>query len=328
MLKKNSEVENLSKYQSNNNEIRRKKISIIIPSYNYGTFLAEAIESILHQTILPNEIIIIDDASTDNTEIIGLHYEKNYPELIKFIKNDENLGIVKTFNKAVSFSNGEYICFIGADNRVPPNYIEEVSTILDHNKDLGIAYTDFALFGSRAKEEYSRFEIEWQGEIKDSFYMINFPSFNNETKIVLENKNFIHGSSMYRREAFNAVGGYKENGGKPEDHNLFLRIIKQGWSARKAEKTILEYRQHSEDQANIKVQMKAELNYYKKTILPLLETKEKEVLELNELAHKQQGDIESLTEDIHSLKTLIDDLNQEIEKLSIKNRIKSLIGIK
>ncbi|MCK5678071.1 MAG: glycosyltransferase, partial [Flavobacteriaceae bacterium] len=327
--------------------IKIRKISIIIPSYNYGSFLAESIESVLHQTILPDEIIIIDDGSTDNTKLIGKLYEKRYPNLIKFIRNKKNLGIVKTFNKAVDLTTGDYICFIGADNRIDSSYIEELSLALDKDKTVGIVYTDFALFGSRAKEEYLRFKEEYQGKIENKFYIINFPDFNIETKLILETENFIHGSSMYRKEAFDEINGYFDNEGKPEDHNLFLRMINNGWNAKRIAKPLLEYRQHSENQANIQVQMKEELKFFQKEFLPLLNKKEKEVTELNSIVHKidnqvielntivnqkdsqiiavkkwsnkQKEDIETLTQDINTLQIVISDLTKKNQNLSIDN---------
>ena len=104
-----------------------------------------------------DEIIIADDCSTDNTMEIGQEYEKRYPRLIKFFRNEHNLGIVKNFNKAVSMATGDYICFLGADNRFRSDYIEKTAEILDSDDHIAIAYTDFALFGPRAKIVYAKF---------------------------------------------------------------------------------------------------------------------------------------------------------------------------
>src|SRR5690606_34614224 len=104
---------------------RENKIACIIASYNYGPFLIEAIESVLRQTILPNEILITDDCSDDETQEIGESYARNYPSLISYNRNSENLGVVDHFNKAVNLTSAEYVFFLGADNRILSNYIEE-----------------------------------------------------------------------------------------------------------------------------------------------------------------------------------------------------------
>ena len=235
------------------------KISIIILCYNLGHFLPEAIDSVLHQTLLPSEIIIADDASTDNTPKIAKQYTKKYPRLIKYIRQPKNLGIIGNLNQAMSVEKGDYISILGADDRFLPEFVEKSAQILDRYPKVAIAYTDFVLFGPRAKIVYDNFFPEYKGKlISPNFFEINFPEFNNKTKKILENRNFIHGSSMHRRIAFQEVGGYKSNPRIPEDHFLFKRMIDHGWLAKRIPQALLEYRQHSVNQANIKYQRKLE----------------------------------------------------------------------
>lgn len=236
-----------------------KSVCVIVVSYNYGMYLAEAVESVLRQTMLPDSIIIVDDASTDNSREIGEKYASLYPGLITFLRNDKNLGIVKTFNKAVFTSTSDYICILGADNRLSSNYLEAAYTsILSTGSD--VAYTDFRLFGEFAHEEYLRHALDRQGRIiEDQYYEIVFPEFS--TSAMLQG-NFIHGSSLYSRAAFNAVGGYKDRmPGKPEDANLFKRMIASRFRATKVEDTWLEYRQHSLSQANIISRLEGEVEF-------------------------------------------------------------------
>lgn len=247
----------------NDTKISNNSIGVIIPSYNYGQFLVEAVESVLNQTRPADKILIIDDCSTDNTQEIGEKFARDFPENIVFHKNKNNLGIVKNFNKAVSLLKTDYITFLGADNRFVSNYLEETSRILDENNNIAIAYTDFALFGARASEMFDRMPHNRRGKIvNNQFFIVNFPDFSkNETK-KLKEINFMHGSSMYRYDAYKMVGGYLESK-KAEDHNLFHRIIENGWKAKRVPKPILEYRQHSKDQTNSKIIYQAELKFYK-----------------------------------------------------------------
>lgn len=250
---------------TNETTFKKASIAVIIASYNYGNFLIEAIESVLRQTRMPDEIIITDDASEDNTYEIAEFYQRKYPSLIRVNRNEKNLGIVKNFNKAVNLTNSDYITILGADNRYRSDFIEKTSSILDQYLDVGIAYSDFALFGSRAKVVYESFLPERRNLVKvDKFFIVAFPDFNEATKHELLTKgNFIHGSSMYRRNAFYEVGGYIEQVNLPEDYNLFSRIVRSGWNARRVPEAILEYRQHSKFQANIRLNTFAELQFYK-----------------------------------------------------------------
>jgi len=250
---------------TNDTSLSSAKIAVIIASYNYGSFLVEAIESVLRQTRLPDEVLISDDASTDNTHEIALFYQKKYPNLIKINRNDKNIGIVDHFNKAISLISSDYITILGADNRYRSDFIEKTAAILDLDKEIGIAYTDFALFGQRAKLVYDAFAVDTKGAIKaDKFFIINFPDFNEESrKKLLEVGNFIHGSSMFKRKAFEQVGGYTQKQNTPEDYELFRRMVKCGWQARRSALPLLEYRQHSRNQTNIQLGSAGELQFYK-----------------------------------------------------------------
>lgn len=250
----------------NDTSFKKNKIAVIIPSYNYGHYLIEAIESVLHQTVLPDEILIIDDCSTDDTQNISEEYVRKYPKKIKFVRNEINLGIVKTFNKAVSLTSSEYIAFLGADNRFLSNYIENCLIYVDQDPQIAIAYTDLALFGQRAKLVYSNFPLHYRGKVKDGFYIIHFPQFQIDLMNDDKYPNFIHGSSLFRREAFNNVGGYLLNQNEAEDANLFRRIINAGYKAIKVSNTMLEYRQHSHHQANIQLVSNTKIIFYRSKI--------------------------------------------------------------
>lgn len=244
---------------------KSKTVGVIITSYNKGQFLVEAVDSVLRQTILPDQILLMDDCSTDETQKISEIYEKNYPNLIVYHRNKKNLGIIETFNNAVSKINTDYVCFLDADNRFRSDYIERTEGVLNSNPHTAIAYTDFALFGSRSASKYDLFPPEWRRGIKDGkYYIVGFPNFSETTKRDLETRNFIHGNSLFRRDAFYEVGGYKKLDDRPEDHDLFWRMIDAGWAAKRVPLALLKYRQYSKTQENDRFNSFAELNFYRK----------------------------------------------------------------
>lgn len=246
----------------NSTSFKKASIAVIIPSYNYGSFLIEAVESVLRQKRPVDEIVISDDCSSDNTQEIGEAYQRKYPNLIRFNKNNKNLGIVKHFNKAVSLIKSDYICFLGADNRFRSDYIEKTAEVLDSDDKIAIAYTDCALFGSRASLLYNTVPSSQKGGIvEDVYYIVTFPDFTSEVSERMKTTNVMHGSSMYKRKAFLEAGKYQEDAF--EDHKLFYRMIEKGWGAKRVPFPILEYRQHSVDQINIRIQSVQELNFYK-----------------------------------------------------------------
>lgn len=251
---------------TNETSFRRGTIGVVVPCYRYGGFLPEALDSLVRQTRPPDKILIADDASPDNTPEVSNYYVRRYPKLITALRNEKNLGIVANFNQAVRAIGTDYVCFLGADNRYRSDFIERTSAVLDSEPRTAIAYTDFAMFGPLATLEYNSFDPSWKGgTLYDSFYLINFPDFTSEVRARLVAKNFIHGSSLYRRLAFDQVGGYRD-GGQAEDHNLFKRILDHDWMAKRVPHPLLEYRKHSLDQANTRLLSQAELNFYKQLV--------------------------------------------------------------
>lgn len=246
---------------------RNEKLTCIIASYNYGRYLSEAIESVLRQTVRPDFIIISDDCSDDETYDVANYYLSKYPELIKYNRNSKNLGIVEHFNKALDLTETELVFILGADNRLASNYIEEILYLIEKKTDVGIVYTDYILFGNRSKiiANTDQFKLYQKEIISENNFKIIFPKFNNHKDtldFMINRSNFIHGSSLFRKSAFRKVGGYKSTD-MPEDYNLFTRILKSGFKAIKAEKTFLEYRQHSENQANNIVLIYNQLKIYR-----------------------------------------------------------------
>ena len=98
-------------------------VSICLPTYNYARYLPQAISSCLNQTYEPLEIIITDDASTDNSrEVISSFDDPR----IRFVENPVRLGLVGNWNKALSLVSGEIVKFIFADDYLADNTVEEI----------------------------------------------------------------------------------------------------------------------------------------------------------------------------------------------------------
>ncbi|RMG03041.1 MAG: glycosyltransferase [Nitrospirae bacterium] len=267
---------------TNDSSFSRSTVSVIIANYNYGHLAAEAIESVLHQTVLPDEILFMDDHSTDNS----MEVAKRYKDRIRIERNPENLGIIENFNKAVSLTTGDYICFLGADNRFRSDYVEKCKLALDTNPKAAIAYTYMLLFGKRSSIKANKVNAMPLSLGKD-LYLWSVPPFNEETARLLERGNFIHGSSMYRRAAFDEVGGYLD-AGNHEDHDLFLRMIKRGWSAVLVPEYLLEYREHSHEQRNNMMNIMMEIAYLRK-VCKEYEEKIRAVSEISDKARALVG---------------------------------------
>jgi glycosyltransferase involved in cell wall biosynthesis len=110
-------------------------ISVIMPSYNHEKFISEAIESVLGQTFVDFELIIVDDASTDRSQqIINEFSQKD--KRIKKIFHKKNLGIAKTLNECIKNSSGKYVAFIASDDVWLSKKLEKQIEIMEKDENL------------------------------------------------------------------------------------------------------------------------------------------------------------------------------------------------
>ena len=106
-------------------------VSIVMPSYNTGKFIAESIESVLNQTYKKWELIIVDDCSSDNTDVIVKSFND---ERIKYYKQEKNVGAAYCRNYALSLANGEWAAFLDSDDLWMPKKLEkQLSFMIENN---------------------------------------------------------------------------------------------------------------------------------------------------------------------------------------------------
>lgn len=121
------------------------EISVIMPVYNAGKFLAAAIESVLKQNYTDFEFIILDDASTDNSlEIIS----KVCDPRIVLIANEENLGVARSLNKGIELARGRYIARMDADDISMPNRLARQVRFMQDHPEIGISGGWVQMFGN------------------------------------------------------------------------------------------------------------------------------------------------------------------------------------
>ncbi len=107
------------------------KVSVIVPVYNVEDYLGRCLDSLINQTFSDYEIICINDCSPDNSADILRDYQLEHPDLIKVYHNEENMGLGKTRDKALTFAKGDYILFIDSDDYVKNDYISNYTKALN-----------------------------------------------------------------------------------------------------------------------------------------------------------------------------------------------------
>lgn len=119
------------------------KISVYITSYNQKAFLIEAIQSVLNQTLLPSQIIIVDDCSQDGSQEVIASYASRYPDLITAVYHTYNQGIAQTRIDALRAVTGDYITYVDGDDRCLPTKLEKEASLLRENPNTQIAFSNY-----------------------------------------------------------------------------------------------------------------------------------------------------------------------------------------
>lgn len=181
-------------------------ISIILPTYNGAKWIEKAIQSVLAQSFADHEFIIINDCSTDNTEDIILKFKDNR---IKYIKNEQNMGIQRTRNIALAEAQGEYIAEIDQDDEwIDKDKLKKQVEFLNNNIDYILIGTGVIMVNDKGEEIARYLMPENDEEIRGKILRMN---------------PFIHSSVMYRADVVKKIGGYTVEK-MSEDHDLWLRI--------------------------------------------------------------------------------------------------------
>lgn len=121
------------------------KISIAMCTYNAEKFLREQMESLFSQTMIPDEIIICDDLSSDETVNIINDFDSKYPNIIKLTINDLNLGVYKNFEKAISLCTGDIIFCCDHDDVWKNEKIEKFVEKFNENPDATLVFSNAAV---------------------------------------------------------------------------------------------------------------------------------------------------------------------------------------
>lgn len=180
----------------------KPKISIIVPSHNYGCYLSQCLTSVFNQTLKPSEVLVIDDASEDDTSKVV----KKFPKA-KYYKVDFRNGN-KTRNFGFEKSSGDYLVFFDADNYMKRNFLENLYEVLSGDPEAAFAYCD--------RYNVPEGDISWHSLGPGLWRSRNFhPNF-------LMLSNYIDLASLLRREFF---PGFDEDLKRLQDWDLWLNVV-------------------------------------------------------------------------------------------------------
>lgn len=144
-------------------------VSILIPVYNRENIIAETIQSALNQTYRNIEVVVVDNASTDNTWAVIEDLAKKDSRINAF-RNESNLGPVKNWLRCVEEASGEYGKILWSDDLTAPDFIEKTLPLF--NNDVGFVYTGANIFtGANPHEAKTSYLLTETGQYSSSMYI-------------------------------------------------------------------------------------------------------------------------------------------------------------
>lgn len=176
-------------------------VSVIVPTYNHGHFISECLDSILTQEWKSLEVVVIDDASTDNTKEVLSKYSAKYPQIVHLV-NQKNLGPALSINRAVEAAKGEYIVGCAADDFLLPGVFERGVEFLNRYPELALCCGDSYHFFNEKP-----YRFQFLKTLNRDKEMVFPPA---AVRDLLRNTNFVVQShaTMYRKSCLVAGGGF------------------------------------------------------------------------------------------------------------------------
>lgn len=201
-------------------------VSVVIPCHNYGVYLREAVNSILAQTFIHFQIIVVDDGSTDP---VSLDITQKFKAEKTTVIHTANQGVAAARNEGIARSDGKYILCLDADDKLEPTFLEKAVAVLEQESSVGLVTCKACFFGAR------------QG-------VWNLPDVSS-----IQNLLFRHcvpsTCVLFRKADWEAVGGFDtspvlRNVG--EDFDFWLGLLELGRSLHQLPEVLFWYRRHSD----------------------------------------------------------------------------------
>jgi Glycosyl transferase family 2 len=195
-------------------------VSVIIPCYGQAEFLEEAVASVVAQTWTDWEIVIVDDGSTDDTAQTARRLVEQHPHHRIRLLSQPNQGVSVARNNGIATSTGRYILPLDADDMIQPQMLERTVALLEANRSVSIAYTDWQVSGATSS-------------------ILHAGPWDLASMCVV---NRIPYCSLYRRGVWAATGGYNPRQGLWEDFDFWLACIERGVQAGRVAEPLFLYR--------------------------------------------------------------------------------------
>src|SRR3954452_8522974 len=212
-------------------------ITAVVPCFNYGAFLPEALDSLLAQEGGAPRILVVDDGSTEPETMAALD---RVPDGVEVIRK-ANAGLAEARNTGYRATDTPYLIALDADDRLPPRALRAMRGVLDREPGVGWAYGITRFFG------------DWDGEMR-------MPPFDPYRMLY---RHTIGPVALTRRTLFEDVGGYDSVFNGLEDWEFWLHAIERGWRGKQVDAVTFDYRRHG---ATMVIGARQNYRYYRREL--------------------------------------------------------------
>ncbi|MGL4395326.1 MAG: glycosyltransferase family 2 protein [Hyphomicrobium sp.] len=246
--------------------------SIIIPCYNYGRYLPEAVDSALAQTLSDIDIVIVDNGSEDPLTIKVVDGYRDTPR-ITVVRLTPNRGLPAARNAGIAAAKGEYICSLDADDYFEPTYLEKAVAALESDRSLGFVHSWVQVFGNE------RFVWQTRDFVPD--------------QAVLDNHTAVSG--VFRRDDWEHAGKYEPSmHGGYDDWDFWTRLAILGRRGKVIREPLINHRKHGKNMTGDAHAARAGWIAKMHTLNPSFFNDPKARSRLNHLRAREQGSPDTL----------------------------------
>lgn len=199
--------------------VSRPKVTVCIPTYNYGRFIEETLESVLTQDFTDYELLVVDDCSSDNTVSLVKAYEQR-DDRVKLVVNPCNLGMVQNWNHCIELAQGEYIKFVfGDDVLSSSNALRRMVDKLDEDESVSLVATARKLIDAQSAVKGTK--CNFSGDrIFSGTDVINYCLF--------QQRNLVGEPSVVMFRKSQALRGFNASYRQIVDLEMWFHLLEQG----------------------------------------------------------------------------------------------------
>lgn len=180
----------------------KPRLSVVMPNFNHGKYLATSLGGILSQSVPPHEVIVVDDASTDNSIEILTNFASKHRHL-RFFRNEKNRGVVFSMNRGIELASGDYLFFPAADDEISPGLFEKSLDLLARHPNAALSCT-----GSLWHDVGS--QMSWPMAMD----LASFPTYLSPDELVRVGQHgkllIVSASAIFRKEPLLRAGNFLE----------------------------------------------------------------------------------------------------------------------